>query len=47
MHHVMPKQHGGKENLTNLRLVHQTCHRQIHSISAPLGVHRLLEPCTR
>jgi RNA-directed DNA polymerase len=47
VHHVRPKQHGGTEDLTNLRLVHHTCHRQIHSNSAPLGVRRLLEPCTR
>jgi RNA-directed DNA polymerase len=46
LHHVMPKKHGGTEDLANLRLVHHTCHRQIHSSSAPLGVRRLLEPCT-
>jgi N-terminal domain of reverse transcriptase/HNH endonuclease len=32
------KRHGGTDDLANLRLVHHTCHRQIHSISAPLGV---------
>jgi RNA-directed DNA polymerase len=47
VHHVKPKHHGGTEDLANLQLVHHTCHRQIHSISAPLGVRRLLEPCTR
>lgn len=47
VHHVRPKHHGGTDDLTNLRLVHHTCHRQIHSSSAPLGVRRLLEPCTR
>ena len=47
IHHVRPKRHGGTEDLANLRLVHHTCHRQIHSSSAPLGVRRLLEPCTR
>jgi RNA-directed DNA polymerase len=47
VHHVTPKRHGGTDDLTNLRLVHHTCHRQIHSSSAPLGVRRLLEPCTR
>jgi RNA-directed DNA polymerase len=47
IHHVRPKRHGGTDALTNLRLVHHTCHRQIHSSSAPLGVRRLLEPCTR
>jgi hypothetical protein len=46
VHHVVPKQHGGTEALTHLRLVHHMCHRQIHSSSAPLGVRRLLEPCT-
>jgi hypothetical protein len=47
VHHVRPKHHGGTEDLANLQLVHQNCHHQIHSISAPLGVRRLLEPCTR
>ena len=47
MHHVVPKKSGGKDHLANLRLVHQNCHHQIHSSSAPLGVRRLLEPCTR
>ncbi len=46
IHHVVPKKSGGKDDLANLRLVHATCHRQIHSNSAPLGVRRLLEPCT-
>jgi RNA-directed DNA polymerase len=46
IHHVIPKKHGGSDDLANLRLVHHTCHRQIHSTSAPLGVRRLLEPCT-
>jgi RNA-directed DNA polymerase len=46
VHHVIPKKHGGTDDLANLRLVHHTCHRQIHSSSAPLGVRRLLEPCT-
>jgi RNA-directed DNA polymerase len=47
VHHVVPKKHGGTDDLVNLRLVHHTCHRQIHSSSAPLGVRRLLEPRTR
>jgi RNA-directed DNA polymerase len=47
VHHVLPKQHGGTDDLANLRLVHANCHRQIHSTSAPLGVRRWLEPCTR
>ena len=47
IHHVMPKQHGGKDDLVNLRLVHRNCHHQIHSIRAPLGVRRLLEPGAR
>jgi 5-methylcytosine-specific restriction endonuclease McrA len=47
IHHVIPKQHGGKEDLVNLRLVHRNCHHQIHSIRAPLGVRRLLEPGAR
>jgi RNA-directed DNA polymerase len=46
VHHVIPKKHGGTDDLANLRVVHSMCHRQIHSSSAPLGVRRLLEPCT-
>jgi RNA-directed DNA polymerase len=46
VHHVRPKHHGGTDDPANLRLVHHNCHRQIHSINAPLGVRRLLEPCT-
>jgi RNA-directed DNA polymerase len=45
--HVMPKQHGGKDDLVNLRLVHRNCHHQIHRIRAPLRVRRLLEPGAR
>ena len=47
VHHVLPKQHGGTDDLANLCLVHANCHRQSHSRSAPLGVRRWLEPCTR
>ena len=47
IHHVIPKQHGGKDDLVNLRLVHRNCHHQIHSSKAPLGVRRLLEPGAR
>ena len=47
IHHVVPKKHGGTDDSAHLRLVHHNCHRQIHSSSAPLGVRRLLEPCTR
>ena len=46
VHHVIPKKHGGTEDLVNRKLVHHTCHRQIHSSSAPLGERRLLEPRT-
>jgi RNA-directed DNA polymerase len=46
VHHVVPKKDRGTDDLANLRLVHHTCHRQIHSSSAPLGVRRWLEPCT-
>ena len=47
IHHVVPKESGGTDDLANLWLVHHPCHRQIHSSSAPLGVRRLLEPRTR
>jgi RNA-directed DNA polymerase len=46
VHHIVPKKSGGKDDLANLWLVHQNCHHQIHSSRAPLGVRRLLEPCT-
>jgi RNA-directed DNA polymerase len=46
IHHVVPKHQGGTDDPANLRLVHATCHRQLHSTSAPLGVRRWLEPCT-
>ena len=46
VHHVIPRTRGGTDALANLRLVHHTCHYQIHSSRAPLGVRRLLEPCT-
>src|SRR4029450_5019656 len=29
IHHVRPKRHGGTDDLTNLRVVHHTCHRQM------------------
>jgi RNA-directed DNA polymerase len=47
VHHVLPKPHGGTDDLANLRLVHAHCHRQIHRTSVPLGVRRWLEPWTR
>lgn len=31
VHHVKPKQEGGSDAYSNLRLVHVTCHQQIHS----------------
>lgn len=30
VHHLIPKSKGGKDNQSNLRLVHPNCHRQIH-----------------
>jgi RNA-directed DNA polymerase len=47
VHPGVPKKHGGTDDLVKLRLVHHTCPRQIHRSSAPLGVRRVLEPCTR
>jgi len=47
MHHVVPKKHRSTDDLANLWLVHHTCHRQIHSTRAPLGVLRWLEPGAR
>jgi RNA-directed DNA polymerase len=31
VHHILPKSEGGKDNSSNLVLVHPNCHRQIHS----------------
>lgn len=31
VHHILPKVKGGKDNLSNLALMHPNCHRQIHS----------------
>lgn len=30
-HHIVPREHGGKDTYSNLRLVHYFCHQQIHS----------------
>ena len=30
VHHILPKSEGGKDNVSNLVLVHPNCHRQIH-----------------
>ena len=43
-HHVIPKKLGGTDSLDNLRLLHQNCHRQIHSSKASPEVRQLLEP---
>jgi RNA-directed DNA polymerase len=32
-HHVIPKEKGGKDTYLNLRLIHENCHRQLHSKS--------------
>jgi RNA-directed DNA polymerase len=31
VHHILPKSEGGKDNNSNLVLLHPNCHRQIHS----------------
>jgi RNA-directed DNA polymerase len=31
VHHILPKSEGGKDNPSNLVMVHPNCHRQIHS----------------
>jgi len=31
VHHILPKSEGGKDNMSNLVLLHPNCHRQIHS----------------
>ena len=31
VHHILPRCKGGKDTLDNLMLLHQNCHRQIHS----------------
>ncbi len=45
-HHIIPRASGGSSADANLRLVHLTCHQQIHSKSKPAAVSKLLEPCT-
>jgi RNA-directed DNA polymerase len=30
IHHILPKSEGGKDNLSNLVLVHPNCHKQVH-----------------
>jgi RNA-directed DNA polymerase len=45
VHHVKPKAQGGDNRLTNLRLLHSACHRQVHSkLGHNVGVSKLLEP---
>ena len=31
VHHILPRSEGGKDNISNLVLVHPNCHKQIHS----------------
>ena len=31
VHHILPKSEGGKDNLSNLMMLHPNCHRQVHS----------------
>ncbi len=31
VHHILPKVHGGTDQLSNLQLLHPNCHRQVHS----------------
>ena len=31
LHHIQPRSEGGKDTLSNLRMLHPDCHRQIHS----------------
>jgi RNA-directed DNA polymerase len=47
VHHVLPKQHGGMDDLAPLCLVHANGHLQLHSTSAPLGGRRWREPYPR
>lgn len=32
LHHILPKKQGGKDVVTNLVLLHEICHRQVHSV---------------
>ena len=32
IHHILPKSEGGKDNISNLVLLHPNCHMQIHSL---------------
>lgn len=44
VHHVILKSQGGNNRLSNLRLLHSTCHRQIHSTIRYTEVSKLPEP---
>ena len=43
-HHLRPRASGGSNADTNLRLVHELCHQQLHSKSGPAAASKLLEP---
>ncbi len=43
-HHLIPRASGGSNADTNLRLVHELCHQQLHSKSSPAAASKLLEP---
>ena len=37
VHHILPRTQGGKNNPSNLMLLHPNCHRQLHSLSHGKG----------
>ena len=41
IHHILPKAQGGKDNISNLVLLHPNCHRQIHNPK-----HKVVKPAS-
>jgi len=35
LHHIVPQKDGGKDTVGNLVLLHDACHRQVHSLQTP------------
>ena len=46
VHHIVPRRRGGTNAISNLQLVHQQCHEQIHALMRRHGMRGgLPEPC--
>ncbi|BBA34868.1 RNA-directed DNA polymerase [Methylocaldum marinum] len=42
LHHVLPRRLGGSDTMSNLVLLHENCHRQVHAKEKPTFVGGLL-----